>query len=251
VIDWGDGRYELTAVTLEPVAELLAERLAPDAGDRVLDVACGTGNGALAIARRGATAHGVDAAPRLIDVAADRARDEDLADRASFAVGDATALPVGDAAFDAAISIFGVMFAPVAPAAAELRRAVRPGGRVLATVWLPEGPIAAVGGAIGRALGSAPAPQDGPRWAAPDSLGDALGALEVTVESFTFTAASPEAWLASHFDDHPPYRHAARVLDRERLERLREEALAILHDGNEDPVAFACTSRYLLLDARL
>ena len=64
--DWGIGEYELTAQRLEPAAEVAVAALDPTPGERVLDVACGTGNAALLAARAGAEVVGVDAAPRLV-----------------------------------------------------------------------------------------------------------------------------------------------------------------------------------------
>ncbi len=66
MVDWGKGRYEQTAAELEPVAAAVVEMAAPTAGDRVLDVACGTGNAALLAAARGADVVGVDSSERLV-----------------------------------------------------------------------------------------------------------------------------------------------------------------------------------------
>ncbi len=250
MVDWGDGRYEDTATALAPVAELLAERLAPEPGLRVLDVACGTGNGALELARRGVDVLGVDASERLVEVARERAQGEGLADRATFAVGDVTALPVEDDRFDSAISVFGVIFAPVAPAAAELRRAVRRGGRIIMTAWLPGAAISSVAMLMASASG-APAPASGgPRWSDPESLSGVLGEVRATEHTITFTADSPDAWLDAQWADHPLFRHVARSLESAALDAVDLQARAILHEANEDPSTFATTSRYLVLEAR-
>src|SRR5437588_499469 len=68
MVDWGAGRYEKTAAELEPVARAVVELAAVAAGERVVDLACGTGNAALIAAEHGARTVGVDAAPRLLDV---------------------------------------------------------------------------------------------------------------------------------------------------------------------------------------
>ena len=250
MVDWGDGRYEDTARALAPVSTQVVDVLDPLPGARVLDVGCGTGNGALEAARRGAQALGVDASPRLVKVARRRAGGEGLrVDDLRFAEGDATALPVEDASFDAAISVFGVIFAPPLPAAAELRRAVVPGGRVIVTAWLADSAIHSVGLAMGAATGMGEPPAAGPRWTEPDSLEGALGEITCSVHALTFRATSPDAWLDAQWADHPLFRHVRRVLEPSRLAALDAEALAVLRDANEDPSAFAVTSRYLLLDA--
>lgn len=102
-LDWGDGDYARTARTLEPAAEAVLDAAGIVRGERVLDMACGTGNAALAAARRGASAKGVDASEALLELARERAA-ESGAD-AEFAVGDAAALPVADASFDAVVSV--------------------------------------------------------------------------------------------------------------------------------------------------
>ena len=114
----------------------LVARLGLGAGDRVLDVACGTGNVALAAARAGATVTGLDFAPNLLAQARERAAAEGLAIR--FDEGDAEALPYADGAFDVVASAFGVMFAPRPErAAAEMLRVCRPGGRIALLNWTP------------------------------------------------------------------------------------------------------------------
>jgi cyclopropane fatty-acyl-phospholipid synthase-like methyltransferase len=71
--DWGDGDYARTARTLVPAAEAVLDALGVGAGDRLLDVACGTGNVLVAAAARGAAVVGVDAAPGLVALARERA----------------------------------------------------------------------------------------------------------------------------------------------------------------------------------
>src|SRR3954447_25083158 len=142
-LDWSLGRYERTAEQLMPAARLLVERAAPAAGERVVDVGCGTGNAALLAAERGARVTGVDPAARLLAVAREQARERSL--DADFVAGDAAALPLAEGEADLVLSVFGVIFAPdVEAAAAEMARVTGPDGRVVFSAWIPEGPIAAV-----------------------------------------------------------------------------------------------------------
>ena len=132
-------------------------------GEAVLDVACGTGNGALAAAARGAApVVGVDLEPALLELAREAAPDVPV----DWRVGDAVALPVDDAAFDVVVSVFGVMYAFDQPAAArELARALKPGGRAVLANWVPGSFLPAMGAALSPFL--PPPPPGGappPRW---------------------------------------------------------------------------------------
>src|SRR5215213_2840414 len=98
VVDWSAGSYEATAAELAPVAEAVVARSGVGPGDDVVDVACGTGNAALVAAARGARVVGVDGAPRLLSVAAERAVALGL--DVEWREGDLAALPAEDATAD-------------------------------------------------------------------------------------------------------------------------------------------------------
>lgn len=133
---WVAGDFERIAVGYRSGADDFVGRLGITRGERVLDVACGSGNLTLPAARRGAVTVGVDIAPNLLDIARGRAADEGLA--ISFDEGNAEALPYDDGAFDTVITMFGAMFAPRPQlAAAELLRVVRPAGRIAMANWTP------------------------------------------------------------------------------------------------------------------
>lgn len=125
---WASGDYAAVARALIPElgrAVVNAARIGP--GDRVLDVAAGSGNATLPAARAGATVTALDLTPELLDVARRDAERAGLTIRCDEA--DAEAMPYPDAGFDAVVSCVGVMFAPHhAPAARELTRVARPGG---------------------------------------------------------------------------------------------------------------------------
>src|SRR5579859_3130955 len=154
MVDWGRGDYEMLAVELEPAAAHVVALAGLDAGERVLDIATGTGNAALAAARAGARTTGVDAAVRLIELARQRAASEGL--DASFVVGDLHGLPFPAESFDCVMSVFGIIFADDPErAAAEFMRVLAPGGRGLISVWVPVGPIDAMIGVFMRAVAQA------------------------------------------------------------------------------------------------
>jgi ubiquinone/menaquinone biosynthesis C-methylase UbiE len=131
---WSTGDYSVIATLVHPVSERLVDEADLHAGWSVIDVATGSGNAAIAAARLGCDVVGVDYVPTLLDRARERAgaerRDIGLAE------ADAHSLPFGDGAFDAATSVFGVMFAAdPARAAHELVRVVRPGGTIALASW--------------------------------------------------------------------------------------------------------------------
>jgi SAM-dependent methyltransferase len=135
---WATGDFAMIGWNTVFPGELLCEAAELRAGQRVLDVACGSGNVALSAARRHCEAAGIDYVPALIERASERAAAERLPAR--FEVGDCEAIPFPDASFDAVLTVFGSMFAPdQEQAARELLRVCRPGGRVGMANWTPEG----------------------------------------------------------------------------------------------------------------
>jgi SAM-dependent methyltransferase len=135
---WSSGDFSVVAARIVYQAELLCETVDLQAGWRVLDVATGSGNAALAAARRGCEAVGIDYVPALLERGRIRAEAERLS--VEFREGDAEQLPFPVASFDAVVSIYGVMFAPDhRRAASELVRVCRPGGRIALACWTPDG----------------------------------------------------------------------------------------------------------------
>ena len=135
---WSSGDYSVVASRIVYQAEQLCETADLQAGWRVLDVATGSGNAALAAARRGCQVVGTDYAPVLLERARIRAKAEHL--EVEFREGDAEQLPFGDGEFDAVTSIYGAMFAPNhEKVAAELARVCKRGGRIALACWSPSG----------------------------------------------------------------------------------------------------------------
>lgn len=197
---WSAGDYPDIARTIEPVAHDVVAAVGVQAGETVLDVATGSGNAALELARRGARVTGLDLTPELLAVAERRAADEDL--ELTLVEGDAQSLPFEDGTFDRVTSVFGAMFAPDQPrTAAELLRVCRPGGTIAVAAWTPEGLNGQMFGTLGRHL---PPPPEGFRppilWGSEEVVRELFaGAAEVRCERRaardSVRAPSVDAWI--------------------------------------------------------
>ena len=135
-LTWETGDYSQIGTTLQIVSEALCEQADLRAGSTVLDVCTGSGNTAIAAARRWCRVTGVDFAPQLLYQDCARAQAEHL--KIDFQTADAEALPCEGGAFDAVMSTFGVMFAPnQEQASSELLRVCRSGGKIALANWGP------------------------------------------------------------------------------------------------------------------
>jgi SAM-dependent methyltransferase len=255
MVDWGMGRYEQTATELAPVAEHVISLAALEPGDVVVDLATGTGNAALLAARAGAFVTGLDAAPRLIDVARSRAATEGV--DASFVVGDLQALPFDGGSFEVALSVFGLIFAGDASRAFdEMLRVLRPSGRALFSVWVPAGPIDAMVGTFGRAIAAATgSSRNRFAWNDAVAVGELAARHDAQVQihegQLSITGASPEGYFEAGEKHHPMSIAGRAVLERAgTYHHVRDEVLAILREGNEDPQAFRVSSPYRVIEVR-
>jgi ubiquinone/menaquinone biosynthesis C-methylase UbiE len=135
---WASGDFSIIGWNTAYPGETLIESTGVSASQRIIDVACGSGNLALSAARRNCVAYGIDYVPALIDRAKTRAIAEGLS--VDFYVSDCERMPFEDNFFDRVFSIFGVMFSPdPIQASNELIRICRPGGKVALGNWVPEG----------------------------------------------------------------------------------------------------------------
>jgi len=133
---WMAGDFGVVAKTISAGAEKFVSSLAIPPGAKVLDVACGTGNLAIPLARQGAIVTGVDIATNLLEQGRERAAAENLT--VTFDEGDAEKLPYADGSFDSVVTMFGAMFAPRPElVAAELARVLKPGGLLAMANWNP------------------------------------------------------------------------------------------------------------------
>ena len=173
---WTAGNYPLMVETfLLPLGPRLVDACGIEAGNRVLDVAAGTGNAAIPAAQRGAAVTASDLTPALLQAGAARPEAQGL--ELEWVEADAEQLPFADECFDVVISSIGVMFAPYHQAAAdELVRVCAPGGTIGLLSWTPEGMLGAL---FATMKPFAPPPPPGasspPLWGSEAHLGELFG----------------------------------------------------------------------------
>jgi ubiquinone/menaquinone biosynthesis C-methylase UbiE len=195
---WASGDYHMIGTQILIASEWLIEALDLHSTERVLDVATGSGNAALAAARRGCSVVGLDYVPALLERARLRATAEAL--EVEFVAGDAEALPFDDGSFDVVTSVFGVMFAPdQEQAASELARVTRPGGRIGLVAHTPEGFIGQLFKLNARHVpppaGLRPPVQWGTESRLRELFGDTIAELRVEKRQYAFRYRSPEAYI--------------------------------------------------------
>jgi ubiquinone/menaquinone biosynthesis C-methylase UbiE len=173
---WTMGDYAAVAAEIIPdLGPVLVEAAGITAGQRVLDVAAGTGNAAIPAALAGAEVTASDLAPRLLEIGA-----ADAADRGAtltWVEADVEHLPFDDASYDAVLSCVGVMFAPHHQQSAdELVRVTRPGGTLGLLSWTPEGFIGQLFATMKPYVAPPPAgAQPPPLWGSEDHVRALLG----------------------------------------------------------------------------
>jgi SAM-dependent methyltransferase len=227
---WSSGDYAVVGTTLQIVGETLCEALDLRAGDKVLDVAAGNGNAALAAARRYCDVVASDYVPALLERAGERAAAERLA--LELREADAENLPFADASFDAVVSTFGVMFtADPERAAAELIRVCRPGGRIGLANWTPEGFIGQLFGTIGRHVPPPPGARSPALWGTQARLAELFPSplsVETARRHFVFRYRSPAHWLEVFENWYGPVRKAFEALEPAARAALRSDLSALL-----------------------
>ena len=239
---WSSGDYHMIGTQIQIVSELLIEALDVHSTERVLDVATGSGNAALAAARRGCDVTGVDYVPALLDRARLRAQSEEL--RIEFVEGDAEALPFPDGGFDVVTSVFGSMFAPnQEKTAAELARVVKPGGRIGIVAHTPDGFI----GNLFKVIGKHAPPPAGLRspiqWGTEARLRELfigrIADLKAEKRFYTFRDRSPQHYIEYWRTYYGPTLKAFEALDADGGKQLHEDLvdLATRHNVATDGTA--------------
>lgn len=240
---WMAGDYGQVAKHIETGAEEFIARLALKPGVRLLDVACGSGNLAIAAARAGAIATGADIATNLLEQARARAASEGLT--IQFDEADAEKLPYGDAAFDEVVSMFGAMFAPRPElVAAELTRVCRSGARIAMANWTPDGFVGQMFKIGGKYT---PAPPDMPSpiiWGDEETvrerLRDGIADLQLTRRICQLKYPFPPAEVVEFFRAYfGPTQRAFESLDADGQAALGSDLERLWSDHNR---AADCTT---------
>ncbi|MCX6046983.1 MAG: class I SAM-dependent methyltransferase [Chloroflexi bacterium] len=241
---WMAGDFGKIAESYAPGAAEFIDRLHFGPSDRVLDVACGTGNLAIPAARTGARVTGIDIAPNLVEQAQAWARAEGLTIRVEE--GDAEQLPYADAAFDAVVTMFGAMFAPRPDkVASELVRVCRSGGRIAMANWTPDGFIGQMFKIMVKHVPPAPAPNGlppspllwGNETTVAERLGHQMAKLRCTPRTLTFNFPFDAAATVEHFRTfYGPTLRAFATLSPEAQQLLRSdlEQLWTQHNQAQD-----------------
>ncbi len=187
---WALGDYDRVATDVIPeLGTVLAAAAVTTPGERVLDVAAGSGNASLPAAAAGGRVTATDLTPELLEIGRQRAGAQGL--DLTWQEADAEHLPFGDGEFDVTMSCVGVMFAPFhQPVADELVRVTRPGGRIALINWTPGGFIGQLFATL-RPFVPAPPPgaTPGPRWGDAEHVRALFGDSVRTLEAHTQHAA--------------------------------------------------------------
>ncbi len=246
---WGSGPYQGVTETITDLHRLVIERLDPQPGQRLLDLATGTGAVAELAAPTGAEVVGVDLAPALIEQAKERAAARGL--DIDYRVGDAEALDLEDASFDLVTSTCGVMFAPDHQAVArELARVTKPGGRIALACWTPDSGLAQVFQVMRPFQPAPPPPGVGNQfdWGREDYVSDLLGGdfdLEFEHGDSVLKSDSGESIWQLFSTEYGPTKSLADALDDEQREKLHQEFVD-LHEGSRTNGGIEFSRTYLL-----
>lgn len=232
---WATGDFSMIGWNTVFPGELMCEAVELRAGEKVLDVATGSGNAALSAARRNCAAVGIDYVPALIERARARAAVESLPAR--FELGDCEAIPFGDAEFDVVMSVYGSMFAPDQQKAAdELVRVCRPGGRIGMSNWTPDGFWGQAFGLVGRYMPPAPGLRPPSEWGTETRLkelfGRAVSSTKIAKRSALFRFRSSAHWIEVFSTYFGPIMRALESLDAARRREFLTELDATLNRFN-------------------
>jgi SAM-dependent methyltransferase len=230
-------------VITTPCAARLVKRAGVSSGQRVLDVACGTGVVSVTAARLGARVTGLDLTPELLDRARENARIARV--EIDWHEGDVEKLPFGDAAFDFVLSEFGHIFAPRPEVAlGEMLRVLKPGGTIAFSTWPPE---LFVGHMFALTASYLPPPPPGvappPLWGDPNIVRQRLGPAvkDVLFDRATMLvpALSPSHQrVAAEKSSGAMFRLVAELegSDPAKLEQFRREYDALASEYFEDNI---------------
>ncbi len=226
-VTWMTGDFGEIARAYAPGASSFVDRLELKPGEKILDVACGTGNTSIPAARAGAAVTGVDIAPNLLEQARRQAKAQGL--EATFEEGDAESLSYPPGSFDTVLTMFGAMFAPRPDkVAAELKRVCRSGGRIVMANWTPSGFIGQMFKLTASYVPPPPLMASPVLWGDEDTLNErfktGITSLKLNRRMITFEFPFPPAEVVEHFRTYyGPTQKAFDTLDDEKRGALRRD----------------------------
>jgi SAM-dependent methyltransferase len=248
---WNSGGSDYDNIS-RGIADSIAHcvlRLDPRPGERILDLATGTGWTSRAVARAGAKVTGADISAELLAAAAKLAETNGL--DIQYEQGDAESLPYSDGSFDAVISTCGIMFASRPEAAAkELGRVCRKGGRVALTTWLPDSNLFKMFLVMKPYM---PPPASSPppspfEWGKTERIRELLGDdfdLKFENETSYYREPSGEAAWNTFSTSYGPTRSLTASLDDVRRAELKRDFIAF-HEGFRNDLGICVPREYLL-----
>ena len=242
---WGSADYSGLARRLEPAADALVEAAAPRTGERVLDVAAGTGNVAITAVAHGARVTAVDIAPRMVQLGRER-----TGPAVEWIEADVEDLPLPDGTVDVVLSAFGLIFAPRPEVALrQLTRVLVPGGRLAFTAWTSDGYIAQRARTIREFVPPDLSYPDTLSWGDPDILEQRLapGFRDIHIErrSLPWHFDSP-AQLSAFYTAHSAAYLAAKQAAGDRADEM---VAAIERQASPDGGPVRLEVEYLLAQA--
>jgi SAM-dependent methyltransferase len=231
---WASGDFSRVGTVTVLVGELLCDAVELHAHETVLDVATGSGNAAMAAARRVCRVTGIDFVPALLERARLCAAAEQLS--AEFQEGDAENIPFPDATFDCVLSTFGSMFAPnQEKAASELLRVCRPGGRIGLACWIPESFVGGLFRTVGKRAPPPPGLKPPTRWGTKKGLEELFGSeakIATKERGVIYRGDSPEAFTAHFRRFFGPVLKAFEGLDPGSQVEFESELIALVRQFN-------------------
>jgi SAM-dependent methyltransferase len=253
---WALGDYPSAAKQIAEVGPRCVAAADVTEDDTVLDVACGAGNATIPAAKTGAETTGLDITPELL-VAGKRAADE-AGVEIEWIEGDAEDLPFENSSFDAALSVFGCMFAPDHRAAAsELARVLKPGGRLAVCAWTPEGNIGKFFMTVAKHM---PPPPEGfvppILWGTEDHAREIFEGtgieLDFERQAMSFEGETVEQFFANMERDLPPIVAARTALEAEgKWDALRADLLELYNAENDaEDGSYRSPGQYLVIKGR-